>query len=505
MSLTLTIGGSNFLPQYKTGSAKITERLGNKINKLELTIIKKSGDSLPQEGQEIIFKDDTRYLFGGYITKLEPIEIGEGEMFIYEVEAGSYEVLLVNKFAQITYSDKTLAYIINDLLTNYVDSGYSITQNNVQTGPTIDSIAFNHVSLRKAFEKLSKLTGYEWHIDYEKDLHFHSPEYEPAQEQITDASNNHSNIAISVDTSQVRNSIIVRGGVEEVDSYFAQDIECDGVAREWILREKPTTVEHIKLNTVSKAFGEDPDDEETGNDFMYNSAEKFIREVSGSLTSNGDTIEISYKYEVPVIVKLKSATSIAAMKAIEGGDGIHDFMVVETNIKSKAEARARALRELEQYADPLLTGIFITNSELLAAGTIFAPGQRLTVNLPTWNINSDTEYLIQEVIIKPIENATDIVYNYKVKFGGRLTGIREFLENLAGKEEYIFGSKEIDRIEAIAEVIGAAETITRDGNAQSVSENIGAEESVSKSNTTPPFKWMPSGTKPAKWGKFEWG
>lgn len=504
MSLTLTVGGTNFLPQYKTNSAEIVERIASKLNTLRLQIIKKSGENIPQEGQEIIFKDGARYLFGGFITKISPQEIGEGEMFIYSIEASSYEILMVNKYAQKIYKDKTLEYIVEDLLSTYVDSGYGITDTNVITGPTIDSIAFNHISLRKCFEKLEELTGYIWWIDYEKNFYFKAKYHTPASEQITDSSANFSSISILYDTSQVKNSIVVRGGFEETSAYYQQSIECDGVAREWLLREKPTDVEYIKLNTVSKTFGEDPEEEEAGLDFMYNAIEKYIREVSGSLTGNGDTIEISYKYDVPVIVKLKSAAGIAAMKAIEGGDGIHDFMIVSNSIKSKDEARARALQELDDFSEPILNGTFFTRTNLLS-GTIFAPGQVLTVNLPTWNINVDTDYLIREVIIKPLEAVEGIEYAYEVVFGGKMFGISDLISKLSSKEEYIFGSKEIDRIEAISERLGIEEIITRDQNAQSVQEDVGIEEAITRNNITPPFEYGPAGVPQGVWNSAEWG
>lgn len=504
MSLSLTIGGVDFTSQYTTNSSEIVEKVRSTVNTLRLKISKKAGENLPLEGQEIIFKDGTRFLFGGYINKISPQEIGIGEMFIFTIQASSYEALMVNKYAQKTYKNQTLKYIVEDLLSLYVDSGYGITSTNVQTGPTIDSISFNHISLRKAFEKLEDLTGYVWWIDYEKNLYWQAKNYSIAGEKITDTSDNFTNIAITYDTSQVRNSIVVRGGTEETAAYYTQTIECDGVAREWILREKPSEIEHIKLNTVAKTYGEDPDEEETGKDFMFNSAEKYIREVSGSLTNAGDTIEISYKYEVPVIVKVGNLTSIQAMKAIEGGDGIHDYSIVSTSIASKAEARLRAQEELNDFAEPILSGTIITRTSLLS-DTIFKSGEVITVNLPSWNINVDTDYLIQEVRVQPIEATDGIEYEYEVILGGKMFGISELIAKMVSKEEYISGSAEIDTIELISERVGIEESITRDAGLHSVQEDIGIEESLSQSNTIPPFKWAPSATKKAVWGLFEWG
>jgi len=506
MALTLTIGGSDFLPQYKTNSAEITKVLQNRGNTMELEITKKSGQSAPAEGKEIIFKDGTRYLFGGFISKVSPVEIGRGDLLVYGVEATDYTYIIINKTAQKTYTSQTLKAIVEDLMTTYVDSGYSITTTGVDTGPTIDTVSFNHISLRKCFEKLAKITGYEWWISDDKILNFKPKSATIAPEQITDSSNNHDTLSIETDLTQVRNSIVVKGGKEETSSYFSQTIEADGVAREWILREKPTDLEYIKEATVTQTVGEDPIDDETGNDYMFNKAEKYIRVVSGDPTpASGTQIEVSYKYEVPVIIKLESATSIAAMTALEGGDGIHAYTIFDNSIKSKAEARQRALKELIEYANPQVNGVFTTRTGLLSSGTIFEPGQEITINSPSWGINSDTKYLIQEVITTLVEDGTNIEYNYTVRFGGRLIDTIAFLESLASKEDVVAATQEIDRIEAITEEVTITEVIARDPLTKTIAETATVGESISKQNYTPPFQYGPGGSPQGAWNKSEWG
>ncbi len=238
-TLTLTVGGSNFLPQYKTNSAQITDQLQNRGNTLKLQLTKKAAQTAPSEGEEIIFKDGSRFLFGGFISRVQPREIGEGSLFIYDIEATDYTYIAINKSTQITYDGQTLQYIVADLVSEYVDAGYGLTTTNVDVGPTISTIAFNHITLRKAFEKLAAVTGYEWWIDYQKDIHFKPPDASAAPETITDSTNNFSEINIDVDVSQLRNSIVVKGGREETSAFFQQTIVGDGEAREWILREKP--------------------------------------------------------------------------------------------------------------------------------------------------------------------------------------------------------------------------------------------------------------------------
>src|SRR5205823_1691555 len=111
---------------------------------------------------------------------------------------------------------------------------------------------------------------------------------------------------------------------------------------------------------------------------------------------------------------------IVAMQALEGGDGVHGYVINDPSITSKDEARKRARQELDEFSNPLLSGVFETRTGLLQAGSIFTPGQFVTVNLPTWGISSDTDYTIQEVQISMLEDGTSIQYFYRVTFGGRL-------------------------------------------------------------------------------------
>lgn len=507
MALTLTIGGDDFMPQYKTNSAIIGEVLQHRGNTLTLMLTKKASQDAPQEGEEIIFKDGSRYLFGGYVTRIDPIEVGEGQLFIYRITATDYTYILANKSAQRAYTNQTLKYIVEDLLDEYVDSGYGLTKTGIQTGPTLETIAFDHINLRTSFEKIARETGYEFWISYDKVVNFKPKDYDTAPEQITDTSDNFSDINIQYDTSQVRNSIVVKGGLEETSAYFQQTIVANGVAREWILREKPTAVEYIKLNTVAQDFGEDPNDDEAGNDFMFGKEEKYIREI-GTTTVDTDEIEVSYKYEVPVIILLENATSIARMKSLEGGDGLHSYTIVNDQIKSKEEARQRAQKELLEYANPLVNAIFTTTSLLLGSGSIFCPGQALTVDLPSWGIDNDsdrpTQYLIQAVTIEVLQDDATIYYKYTVRFGGRVLDTLAFLENLAIKEEQSV-IEEIAIIKGITEPIKIIETIERDPNLKTISEEITVDETISKINQTPPFEYGPAGSPQGVWNEAEWG
>ena len=510
MSLSLTIGGVDFLPKYQNGSAKITANIQNQGDILDLTLVVKKGGTLPAIGAEIVFKDGSRFLFGGFISRLDPVEYGIGEMIEYKLEATDYTYLLINKTAQKNYAGMTLQAIVADLVTNNIDAGYAVTYANTATGPTIDTIAFNHITLRKCFENLAKLTNFIWWIDYQKDIHFiDTTRASVAPESVTDASANIETMSITLDISQVRNDIVILGGTQESSNY-PQVILGDGNAREWFLLYPVQKMVSVELDTgggyVAKTFGVDPADDETLYNFMYSPTRGSIRASSGTSTPGAThKIRVTFTYPLPVITDVQDAVSIAALKAIEGGDGVHTYTINDQTILSSAQAKQRALKELAQFSQPILSGNFLTRTGLLQAGSIFAPGQLLTVNLPSWGINTNTNYIIQKVMTTMVETGATVEYVYEVTFGGRLIGVVDFLLALGTPETPLDTSGEVQIIKGVSETVTVTEAVAKNAHNQTVAETVTVSESFVRTNVTPPFKWAPSGTKKAVWQKFEWG
>lgn len=490
MAKTFTITGDDFLPQLKTNSVHIRELIQNKSGVMTCEVTVMPGQDSPQEGSEIVYMDDARFLFGGFISKISPQEIGEGSKFIYDIEASDYSYIFNNKIVRRGYQNQTLLQIVTDIMDTYVDAGYGFDLTNVDTGPTIDSITFDHVSVRKCFEKLQKLTGYSWWVDYEKKLFFTLKTALPAPEQITDTSNNFSEVSISYDTSQMRNSVIVIGSDqgEQSASTNTETFTGDGETRSWQLDDKPSEVVSIKLNGVAQQFSLDLNERDT-DIFVYSFSSQSFRVTAAQTTPTiSDTIEIIYYPRVPIIVQKQDPASIAIFAALDGGDGIFEATIKEPSITSKAEAVERADKELEEFGMPLVNGQFITRTSLLSGGSIFKTGRALTVNLPTHGISSDAVFLIQEVNIEMVEAGDDTEYIYTVRFGGKLVGVQEFLESLASEA-------------AGAEVGNVEEILTIEHTTDSVEIE---EVSVTEELFTPPFQYGAGGNPQGKWNLSEW-
>lgn len=489
MAKTLTLAGVNFLPQLKTASAHIREIIQNKSNVMNCKIVAKSGQNTPQEGSEIVYKDGSRFLFGGFVSRVKPEEIGEGQMFIYDIEASDYSYIFGSKIARRAYTNRTLLYIVTDLMGEYVDASYGFTLTNVATGPTIDSVTFDHISIRKCFEKLQKLTGYVWYVDYEKNLFFTTQSADPAPESLTDSSANMTGISIVYDTSQVRNSVIVIGSEdgEQSAAYNEETFTGDGETRAWELEDKPSEIVFFKIDGVTKQYSLDLNERDT-DVFVYSFEGQSFRLTDAQTTPTGaNVITVRYYPRVPIIQKKTDPASIAFFAALDGGDGVYEYTLKESSITSKATALDRATQELEEYSMPLVNGTFVTRTGILSGGSIFTPGQVLTVNLPTHGITSDSAFLIQEVNIEIAEDGTNTEYIYTVRFGGKLIGVQEFLESLVPDGGEVSNQDRILTIEQLTD----SEEMDDDAPTHVI--------------FTPPFKYGSASSPKGRWGLSEWG
>jgi len=492
MAKTLTVAGANYLPYAKTSTVRIREML-RKTNVMNFEAVTEGIANAPQEGAEIVYKDGSRFLFGGFISRVQPTETGLGEFFKYQVEASGYDYIFNNKIVRRAYSNETLGDIVADIIADFVGTSYGFDLTNVLTGPTIETVSFDHISVRKAFEKLAKLTGYVWYVDYEKNLYFQTVTTSPAPEAITDADENAMEVQISYDTSQVRNSVIVIGssdGVQSLDP-VTQTFEGDGETRSWELDEKPSEVIHIKLNGVSQQFSLEVNERDTDY-FTYNFTGKSFKVTDAQTTPVGggtpDEIEISYYPRIPIIEQRTDPASIAFFAALDGGDGVYEYTIKDNSIGSIEEAQARADQELEEYGMPLVEGTIRTRTGLLAGGSIFVPGQALTVNFPSYGLSTDTVFLIQEVQINVVEGS-DTEYEYIIKFGGKIVGIQEFLETLASQQAE---GEEVATDDEIITIEHATDSMEFEDQAPTTSIQ------------TPPFEYGGGGNPQGKWNLSEW-
>jgi hypothetical protein len=155
--------------------------------------------------------------------------------------------------------------------------------------------------------------------------------------------------------------------------------------------------------------------------------------------------------------------SQTAMEAIIGtpGSGIFEHIIVDKNIITLEGARQRGLAEMNQYANAIISGSFVTFYDG------FRSGQKLHIKLTDRNI--DEYYLIKEVQMECIGAGYFI---YTITFATLLIGFSWLLIKLLDdtRDKATIENEIIDRIRLIPESVSTSDT----------------ESDILK---TPPFKW----------------
>jgi len=375
-------------------------------------------DIQPTEGQEIVVYDGGTKLFAGIIDRVKLADADRDGFKIYECSAQDYIYLLDRKLVVETYENETADSIVKDIIAKY--GGGIFTTNHVQSSaPTVEYIVFDYKAPSECFKELADYVGWDWYIDYDKDVWFFNPADEVSSAPISlEAGANFRNLRHDIDTQGLRNRVYVRGGTMLSDPW-TYEIKADGAARAWVLPHKPHEIS-MTVGETPVTVGIENVHDEADYDYMMNFQEKYVRCSSHTTTPTaGATISFTYKYDIDVITMVEDVASQQAIAKVQGGDGVYEHVIVDDSLTTIDAAEAAGNADLKEHANPRVRGSFETE----VAG--WTPGQLLTIDLADRGIQGT--YLVQEVTITP---KTDTLWTYRVEYGGRLLGIADWLQAL---------------------------------------------------------------------------
>lgn len=388
---------------------------------LSFTVLVDSKDDKPKAGQEVIIEDGGERIFGGTIVRVD--EKDDVDQLVYEVECSDYQFQFDQITVKDTYEDTSAGAGIRDFVSKNCPG---FTTNNVADGPTIKKISFPYRLPTECMRQYSELTGYDWYIDYFKDVHFFPKEENTAPFTLddTDEGKHYWDLVLNVDISQLRNRVFVRGG-----TYLSDDKtyswKVDGQQREWKL---PRILASMTLTVggASKAYGFEYDDEETAFEYFYNPDLGILRCAESTTTPATDTvISVTGKYDVPIRIVREDSASVQRMKDLGFGDGVFEYVITDREIKTKEEARLRAGVELEKHAGSLVEGGFKTRRKGLRSGMLI----QVKSNRRGYN----DWYLIRQVTTRYVtteQNSCISVLEYDVTIATHTKGIREYLQQI---------------------------------------------------------------------------
>jgi hypothetical protein len=439
--------------------------------------IKKFGSRTytPTVGEETIITGDGTRIFAGRIVRVEE-SYDKLELVEYRISCIDYTRDLDQRLVVESYTNQTINAIIADIRTKYMHA--SITIANVDAPVTIQKISFNYEQVSQCIKQLAEMVNYDWYIDYNKDIHFFAKTDNAAPFALSDTGGKYiyDSLIIRKDITPVRNTIYVRGGEYEADPFTAS-IVADGQTHIFNTGYKFSDLA-VTTSGQQKSIGIDYIDDPGSYDALYNFQEKLLKFREDKKPSVNTVVQWSGHPWIPVIVKYRSASSIAAFSATEGTDGIYEYKIIDKSIKSKAAARQRARAEILAYAATVSEGEFKTYQTTLRVG------QRITVQSDLRGVNA--AYIINRIEIEPFGNQGNLIHRVGLMSTRTFDMIQLLQKLLTEKDKEISVSED--------EVLDEVETSE---------DNITISEAVTYSMFTPPYRWGPHGDA-FKWNLGEW-
>lgn len=437
MPYSIVIAGVDRTTDIISNTLIIEDVVNDQVNTCSFALEDLSGNGIPSTDDEIIITLDTsEILFGGILTTVSTSKNGT---ITAQINCVDYTAVFDRNLVHKSYENMTDKEIIEDIVATYC-AGFGITTTNVIEAYTVDQISFNYIQPSQVLRKLAELTGNSWYIDYEKDIHFFPLTTNAAPFDITDNSVDHDRLTITKDATQLKNRIYVRGGTQLSDSTTYEE-KGDGVKTTFILPDKPHTVT-VEVNGTPKTLGIKNIDT-SGFDWYLNFQEKYLQQDSGgAVLTSSDTLSVMYQYDIPILVAQEDSASIAA-------NGVKEFPIFDKTISTKDAARQRAIAELTDYANDMVSGGFHTFE------TGFRSGQYININRTDHGVNDD--YLIQKVRYTSLGGGK-FMYDISIASSKTMGIIRFLIQLLENNRKLI----ELDDDEVIDELFTLSDSLLSD-------------------------------------------
>lgn len=480
MAYNISIADIDRTTDVLASTLLVEDAITDKTNTCQFAILDRSGNGIPQTDDEIIITmDDDTILFSGYVVKVDIVKMEAG-VPVATISCIDQVWLLDRNLVHRTYQDMTDKEIIEDIVTRYC-AGFGITTVNVEEGVTIDQIAFNYIQPSQAIRQLAELSGRNWYIDYEKDIHYFPLLTDTTPYDIDSSNTEYINLKISKDNSQLKNRVYVRGGTQLSD-FTTYEEYGDGIKTKFVIPDKPhdVTIEVDRGGGYVEETVGIKNIDTSGFDWYLNFQEKYIEQDSGGAVLGAtDSVKVTYKYDIPILVAVEDTMSII-------DNGVKEFAIFDKAIRTTQAARDRAGAELIDYANDLIEGSFDTYTDG------FKSGQYIHINLTDYGVDDD--YIVQKVVAKSLGGGK---YIYSVSIASAKTiGIIKFLIELLEANKNLI---ELDDDEVVDELFELTDQLLSD----SLTDNLTIDSAGAYRTWC--IDSLEATTTRAIWNLFEWG
>lgn len=472
MALTLKINGTDRSSWVKWPTVHITQVLTKEVDRAEFEIIKTPSKTIPDVNDEVtIIEDASTKVFGGVIVERQE-KIEGGLLVGYLFRCKDFSQYLDRKLVVKTYNNMMAHEILQDVISTYT-TGFTTT-NVPSVSPTIQTLKFNYQQVTRCLTQLCDLIGWDWYVDYDKDIHLFQSESSLAPFGLTDTNDNFEWKSLELNRTllQLKNSVYVRGGSyskdfdasETPDSYIG-----DGTRQTFQLAYQWSSIT-VTLNGASKTVGIDQQTDPNTVDVIFNFKEKWIKFATAPTA--GQAVKIFGTALIPILGNARDQLSIVTY-------GLYEGVVVDDNITSIDEAQTRAVAELRKFAATVNEGTFNTYQTGLRVG--------MTINVTSVIRGISKDFKINRLTAKA-RTPTALEYTVSLIASGQVTFTDIMVDLLQQGQQAI----DVDPNEVLQRLEFLEEAFT-------VSEAV-----PTTSHTSGPYKWGPDAAA-GVWNFFTWG
>lgn len=360
--------------------------------------------------------------FGGVISR--PVarfaSLGGGGL-IHGITCADWHYFADKRIIAKAYENTDAGDIVRDIITNYLaDEGIQV--GNIQAGIEIVQAVFNYIRISDALDSLCEKAGFEWTIDANKFLHFFARSAFVAPVNITETSDI-KNVEVEPAAEDYRNKQYIRAGKDVTDPQTVE-FKGDGKNKSFIFPYELAKEPVVKVDGVTQTVG--IRGLEDGQQWYWNKGDKIISQDDNvTPLSASQTLSVTGQGYFDIIVLSYEPDAIEAQKAIEGGTGIHEDVLDDPYLTSRAAAFESASAKLRRYARIGNRVTFDTKITGLRAG------QLINIDLPSFDIN-ETDFLIES--IKASELGTHdgrLLYQVSAVDGAASGGWANFFKKMA--------------------------------------------------------------------------
>ena len=380
MTLAVTLSGNPV--GFRAGTFTLDDVVDERTV-ASFTVRDDNGSLSPTRGDPVVVTDGGTVLFRGFVEAPTTVRVGTGPMVEHDIRAVDGHYLADKRRAAVVYEDQTVAAIVTDLHSRYLDAE-GVTLGTVDTGPLVRQIVFPWVSVAEALSTLADAAGFWWYIKPTVsgfELEFRQREAFAAPFAIT------GNNILANPTPQVRrqapdyrNVQYVRGVRERTDTQ-TETFLGDGETRTFTVGFRIAEVPTVQVNGTAQTVGIRGLDE--GDDWYWNKDDRTIsQDQSGTKLTSSDVLSVTYVGFFDAVIISRNQDAIDERLAVEGGTGKVESVLIAGDTEGRAAAFDLAAAKLAKYGHIGKTVTFDTRLSGLRAGML------LDVNLADLQVGS---------------------------------------------------------------------------------------------------------------------